>query len=83
MDGWAVTTGPVGALRCEICLRGRLDASWAAWFDGMAVCAREDADGRPVTLLSGEVTDASALYGLLRRVRDLALPLLSVSCVRR
>ena len=58
----------------EIRLRGRLDPRWAGWFDGMTVST--DADG--TTLLRGPVADQAALHGLLARLRDLGLPLLSV-----
>ena len=58
----------------EIRLKGHLEARWAAWFDGLSL--RHDADG--TTILSGPVADQAALHGLLRKVRDLGLPLLSV-----
>ncbi len=59
----------------EIRIEGRLDAQWQDWFDGMSVTL--EADG--TTLLSGPVPDQPALYGLLRKVRDLGLPLISVN----
>ena len=61
----------------EIRLKGRLDARWAAWFDGMTLT--HDGDG--TTRLHGPVADQAALHGLLQRVRDLGLPLLSVAQV--
>jgi hypothetical protein len=61
----------------EIHLRGRLDQRWASWFDGMTVST--DADG--TTLIRGPVADQAALHGLLARLRDLGLPLLSVTQV--
>ena len=60
--------------RYEIRLTGHLDAHWATWFDGLTVS--RGADG--TTVISGLVTDQSALHGLLQRVRDLGLPLVSV-----
>jgi hypothetical protein len=63
------------AERYEIRLTGHLDARWAGWFDGLTV-ARE-ADG--TTVISGPVADQAALHGLLQRVRDLGLPLVSVT----
>jgi hypothetical protein len=60
--------------RYEIRLQGRLDPRWAAWFDGMTL--RPHADG--TTVICGQVADQAALYGLLQRLRDLGLPLLSV-----
>ncbi|WP_345318375.1 DUF6326 family protein [Candidatus Villigracilis proximus] len=59
----------------EIRLAGHLDAHWADWFDGMSITLEEDGN----TLLSGPVPDQPALYGILRRVRDLGLPLVSVN----
>lgn len=58
----------------EIRLQGHLEARWAEWFDGLAITL--EADG--CTLLSGRVADQAALYGLLKKVRDAGLPLLSV-----
>jgi hypothetical protein len=53
---------------------GHLGRHWSDWFDGLAVTT--EADG--TTLLAGEVADQAALHGLLRKMRDLGLPLLSV-----
>ena len=71
------TPDPDGAGRYEIRLTGHLDAHWAAWFDGLTV--GHDSDG--TTVLSGAIADQAALHGLLQRVRDLGLPLVSVTCV--
>ena len=59
----------------EIRIAEHLDAHWADWFDGMSITLEEDG----TTLLSGPVPDQPALYGLLRKVRDLGLPLVSVN----
>jgi hypothetical protein len=61
--------------RYEIRLTGHLDAHWAAWFDGLAVTR----EGDGTTVISGQIADQSALHGLLQRVRDLGLPLVSVN----
>jgi hypothetical protein len=58
----------------EIRIRGHLDDRWANWFDGLTITREEDGE----TLLSGPVADQAALHGLLRTVRDLGLPLVSV-----
>ena len=58
----------------EIRLTGHLDAHWTAWFDGLAVTH----DGHGTTVISGQIADQSALHGVLQRVRDLGLPLVSV-----
>lgn len=60
--------------RYEIRLSGHLDAHWTAWFDGMTVS--DERDG--TTVIDGQVVDQAALHGLLQRVRDLGLPLISV-----
>lgn len=61
----------------EIRLRGRLDPRRSVWFDGLTLTP--DSDG--TTVLCGLVTDQAALHGLLARVRDLGLPLVSVTHV--
>ena len=60
--------------RYEIRFTGHLDDHWTAWFDGMTV-SHETAR---TTRITGEVADQAALHGLLQRVRDLGLPLISV-----
>lgn len=59
----------------EIRIKGQLDDRWANWFGGLTITLEENGD----TLLTGPVADQAALYGLLRKVRDLGLPLLSVN----
>lgn len=58
----------------EIRIQGHLDEQWMTWFDGLTITLEENGD----TLLSGPVADQAALYGLLRKVRDLGMPLVSV-----
>ncbi len=60
----------------EIRLKGHLDVRRASWFEGMAITLTEDGD----TVLIGPVADQAALHGLLKKVRDLALPLRSLHC---
>ncbi len=59
----------------EIRLAGHLEQRWAAWFDGLTLTHQSDG----TTVLHGPVVDQSALHGLLQRVRDLGLPLVSVA----
>ena len=61
----------------QIRIEGHLDAQWANWFSGLSVSLEENGD----TLLTGPVVDQAALYGLLKKVRDLGLPLVSVNQV--
>ena len=62
----------------QITVQGYLDERRADWFDGMAIEPQVDADGRSVTKLTGRVVDQAALHGLLRRLYDLGLSLLSI-----
>jgi hypothetical protein len=62
----------------EILIQGQLDDRWAARFEGMTLTRTDNGD----TLLTGTVVDQAALHGLLRKVRDLGIPLISVIRVR-
>jgi len=62
----------------EIKIKGHLDQYWSGWLAGLKLTHLE----RDVTLLSGLLPDQSALHGLLERIRDLNLTLISVSCGR-
>lgn len=59
----------------EIRIKGHLDALWAAWFDGLRLTPKCDG----TTVIHGPVADQAALHGLLRKVRDLGLTLVSVT----
>ena len=67
--------GRAGVDRYEIRLHGDLPSRWAAWFDGLAVTSGGDG----TTVITGPVADQTALHGLLQRVRDLGIPLVSVT----
>ncbi len=56
---------------CEIRLKGHLDDRWAEWFEGLTITLEEDGDTR----LTGPVVDQAALHGMLKKVRDLGMPL--------
>lgn len=58
----------------QIRIKGHLGQQWTDWFDGLNIALEEDGD----TLLTGSVVDQAALHGLLKKVRDLGMPLISV-----
>ncbi len=62
----------------QIRLQGHLGSEWADWFGGLTITLEEDGD----TLLTGPVCDQAALFGLLKKVRGLGWPLVSVNPVR-
>ena len=68
------TVQPHEPVRYAIRVQGRLDARWSAWFDGMTLTAGIDG----TTVIEGLVVDQAALHGLLARIRDLGIPLLSM-----
>ena len=70
-------TDPNHPVVYQIRVKGQLDSQWADWFEGLAITLEEDGD----TLLTGLVIDQAALHGLLKKVRDLGMPLVSVSPV--
>jgi len=61
----------------EIRVKGHLDTRWAAWFDGLGIAHGSDG----TTIIHGPVADQAALHGLLQKIRDLGLPLISVNHV--
>jgi hypothetical protein len=61
---------------CEIIVKGHLDTDWSGWFEGLTITH----NGNGETMLSGQVRDQAALYGLLAKVRDMGLSLILVKC---
>src|SRR5262249_1406822 len=68
------TTDPDQPMIYQIRLAGHLGPDWADWFEGLTITLEDTGE----TLLSGPVVDQAALHGVLKRVRDLGMPLLSV-----
>jgi hypothetical protein len=63
----------------QIAVQGRLDERWAGWFDGLAPRLERGPGGQPVTILEGPVADQAALRGILNRIWDLHLTIISVT----
>ena len=70
-------TDPSQPVVYQIRIKGHLSYQWTDWFEGLTITLEEDGD----TLLTGTVIDQAALHGLLKKVRDLGMPLISVSPV--
>ena len=64
----------------QIQVLGKLDESWSDWVPGMTIAVESEGEDPPVTILTGSV-DQAALYGVLRRLYSLGLPLISVHCI--
>ncbi len=64
-------------LAYQIRLKGHLGSEWTDWFEGLTITLEEDGE----TLLTGPVIDQAALHGLLKKIRDLGMPLISVNRV--
>jgi len=62
----------------QIRIKGHLGSGWSDWFGGLTITLSDNGD----TLLTGPVVDQAALFGLLKKVRDLGMPLVSVSSVQ-
>ena len=63
----------------QIRLKGHLGREWTDWFEGLTITMEDNG----ITLLTGPVVDQAALHGLLKKVRDLGMPLISVIAVER
>jgi hypothetical protein len=61
----------------QIRIKGHLSDQWTGWFEGLTITLEENGD----TLLTGPVVDQAALFGLLKKVRDIGIPLISINRV--
>ena len=73
------TTDPSQPMVYQIRIKGHLGGQWTDWFGGVTITLEDNGE----TLLTGPVVDQAALHGLLKKVRDIGLPLLSVNRVER
>ena len=68
---------PSQSMVYQIRIKGHLDSGWTDWFEGLTITLEDNGD----TLLTGAVVDQAALHGVLKKVRDVGMPLLSVICI--
>ncbi|NNJ11362.1 hypothetical protein EKD04_013555 [Chloroflexales bacterium ZM16-3] len=74
----SAASSPTEPVIYQLRLQGRLGADWSDWLEGMTVSPAENGD----TLVTGLVIDQATLHGLLRKVRDLGIPLLAVNRIQ-
>ena len=65
----------------EIKVKGHLDEQWSSWFEDLTITTGFNEDGTPITTFTGPIVDQAALHGVLARIRDIHMPLISVSPV--
>jgi len=68
----------VPLVQYEIRVAGHLDSRWAAWFDGLSLTRTDDG----ATVIRGPIVDQAALHGVLQKLRDLGVPLISLTQLR-
>ena len=63
----------------EIKVKGHLDEQWSSWFEDLTITTGFSEDGTPITTFTGPLVDQAALHGVLARIRDIHMPLISVT----
>ncbi len=63
----------------EIKVKGHLDEQWSSWFEDLTITTGFNDDGTPITTFTGPLVDQAALHGVLARIRDINMPLISVT----
>lgn len=66
----------------RVTFQGKLDDSWQNWFSGLSISTEKETQGRKVTTLTGQIVDQAALRGILNKLWDLNLNLISVNLVK-
>ena len=79
-----ITTGPqrTQSAKYQIKIQGRQTEGWADWMENLEILTEQNSDEITITILTGIVKDQSGLHGLLNRIRDLSIPLISVQFIR-
>jgi len=67
----------------QIEVQGYLEKHWSDWFDGMTIVPQANLQGKSVTRLTGVVVDQAALHGMLLKLYNLGMPLLTVKCLEQ
>jgi hypothetical protein len=70
-------TNPSQPVVYQISIKGHLGSQWADWFEGLTITREDNGD----TLLTGPVVDQAALHGLLKKIRDLGMTLISIQTI--
>jgi len=63
----------------EIKTKGHLDEQWSSWFEGLTITSGFSEDATPITAFTGPIADQAALHGVLGKIRDINMPLISVN----
>ena len=66
----------------QIVARGHLEERWGRWFEGLTIEKGYATDGTPITSFTGRLVDQAALHGVLAKIRDINIPLISVNLVK-
>jgi len=76
-------SSPKQPIYYQIRIKGHLDKSWTDWFDGLSLTVESFVNEPVNTVMTGPIADQAALFGILNRIRDLGLPLLSLNIVEK
>lgn len=71
-----------GEGKYEIRVKGHIDDGWSHWFEEMRISMEYDEDNLPITVFTGVIQDQAALHGVIARIRDIHMPLISVNQIK-